>query len=154
MPAVGEPRLGLTYGAPHRHAVGVEARQQRAIGGERRTSAGAAQSIGDVRDFPDHAVDLDDGVRKPSEVLSRENVTPVDSGAGIRVLNPDPESVRSSQKGTRKCRGRPEKGPAGRQTQLPAPADGGVIMMWAPAVPGNMSQGAPGAVGCAERPVD
>lgn len=129
MSAIGEPCLGLTYGAPHRHTVGVEARQQRAIGGERRTSAGTAQSIGDVRDFPDHAVDRDDGVRKPSELLSRENVIPVDSRAGIRVLNPDPESVRSSQKGTRKYRDNPEKGPAGRQTQLPAPADGGVIMM-------------------------
>lgn len=118
------------------------------------TAAPAPDPIRDLRDLTDHLVDLEYRFRKRRELFSRQDLGSVDTGARLGVIDCRGHLPRSDDESYRKYRNRAEECSAAGHTQLPSPGVGGVIMMCAPAVPGNISHGAPGAVGCAERPVD
>ena len=118
------------------------------------TAAPAPDPVCDVRDFTDHLVDLEYRFRKRRQLFSRQDVGRLDARSRLGVIDGCDGPSRSKDQGCGKHRNGAEECSAAGHTQLPAPGVAGVIMMCAPAVPGNISQGAPGAVGWAERPVD
>ena len=121
---------------------------------QRGTPAPTPDPVRDMGDFTNHLVGVEYRFRKRRELFRRQDLGSVDAWARLGVINRGGHPSRSKDQGCRKHRNGAEECSAAGHTQLPVPGVAGVIMMCAPAVPGNISQGAPGAVGWAERPVD